>query len=542
MKLLKLKVTNFGSYPSFEMDLRSQGLTLIYGPTGAGKSTIMDMAAWTLFGCTAKGGNADEVRSWLTNEPTRGELYVETDDKKVIVVVRERGANRDVYCQEAQSGADSAADEMGRTSDSSKLRGKDAVETQRLIETRLGVNKELFLTGAYFHEFSRSGSFFVAKANERRQLLESLADVKLANNLMGRASEHRKEARGDLSSCQSRLDRADERVRLASKSLERTRNASVVWQENTKTEIRFLKARVENFEKEKQSKIDEVKTKSDRWEEQQRKNIDKIVAKIDKTPDLEPCAACGSGGNVADKHELVERLRYVTSEDNPYFPNIGIYENMENHYSAQLLSKTATLNPHLAEQLFLEKEVGTAQFALNELISEKTILDARISDLSYLYDISGELRGELVRKAVGEIQDSTNMYLSRYFDSELKVTFSLEGSDDLEVGIQKNGNDCVYRQLSKGQRGLLKLCLAVSVMKAASNNAGIHFDNLYFDEALDGLDSDLKVKAFSLFEELEKEHASVLVIDHSPELQQLFTKRYKVSMESDVSSIEEEHE
>ena len=73
MKLLKASVVNFGSYSKLDFDFNNQGLTLIQGSTGSGKSTLQDIAIWTVLGITAKDGNADDVRNWNNlNLPTNG--------------------------------------------------------------------------------------------------------------------------------------------------------------------------------------------------------------------------------------------------------------------------------------------------------------------------------------------------------------------------------------------------------------------------------------------------------------------------------------
>jgi ABC-type lipoprotein export system ATPase subunit len=69
-------VTNFGSYKHLEFDFNSNGLTLISGPTGSGKSTLCDIVPWILFGRTSKGGAVDEVRSWDAEEATTGTLML----------------------------------------------------------------------------------------------------------------------------------------------------------------------------------------------------------------------------------------------------------------------------------------------------------------------------------------------------------------------------------------------------------------------------------------------------------------------------------
>ena len=78
--------------------------------------------------------------------------------------------------------------------------------------------------------------------------------------------------------------------------------------------------------------------------------------------------------------------------------------------------------------------------------------------------MSFELRGQLLKSVLRQIETSTNKYLEKHFDSEIKVVLTIDDTDKVEVSIQKNGHECVFAQLSKGQRQLLKLCFGISVM------------------------------------------------------------------------------
>lgn len=55
LKLLKLELSNIRSHDYFVFEPASEGITAISGPTGAGKSTIVDSIAWALYGTKPAG-------------------------------------------------------------------------------------------------------------------------------------------------------------------------------------------------------------------------------------------------------------------------------------------------------------------------------------------------------------------------------------------------------------------------------------------------------------------------------------------------------
>lgn len=539
MRLSKLHVENFGSYKEFDFSFDKLGLSLVYGPTGSGKSTILDMASWILFGVTAKDGNADEVRSWLTDETTKGELYVQTNDKKTIVVTRERGANRDLYWRDASSGI--VQDD--------KVRGKDIKDTQKLLEESLGVSSELYLAGAYFHEFSNTGSFFVAKSRERRQLFEQIAKLDIANKLGLAVSTGRTNCSVNMESLQKKQNYIEGRLGVYRENFKDATKRKDLWAERLASDVKILQTKIELFDSEKKSRIETLKVKEESWDKEYQKGIDARLLKIYnlekkiKCLNDEKCPKCGRSDDeqFRIKNEetikfFLEELKDYSSQKNPYISDNTLYEEEKNHYVGYMADKLKEVNPFITTIDKLTKDLAEAEKSYNNVNESISLLENRINSLNYLYNLSNELRGELLKKSVFEIEKSTNKYLDAYFDSELKVSFSLD-YDSLEVSVQKNGYDCTYKQLSKGQRGLLKLCFAVSVMKAASNKAGIHFENLFFDEVFSGLDDNLKIKAFLLFQELDKDHESILVVDHCEAFQERFDTKILVQMASDNSEV-----
>lgn len=578
MKLITCEAWNFGSYAHIKFDMDQIGLGLVYGKTGSGKSMLADLPCWIMFGQTAKNGAADEIRSWQTpDQPTKGVLNVHIGQGSIeITRIRGKSGQNDLFWIE-------------QNAPEKKERGKDLSETQRLLCSRIGIDSTLYLSACYFCDFSPSGQFFISKAPVRRELFEKIASLELPIRLAEKLSSTRKESKAELEKVELCLARLKGRLEQSSESQEDTAKSYSEWTDKRAVIENNLKKNVAAAKK-GMLVVPAIDAKI-KFIQEELKDIKALEPELVLAKkDMEVIHI-----NLASSRKELARLQEVGNDSCP----MCLSPQADNkHRQARIseLNKTIKKNEKLSQeaqakvgrfQAAMEKETTLApdlrkaekdrearlsklEQANRELdgldqtnpfsdvlaklgedikattdkitAAEKSLsnLNQKIARLNRLYDMSFELRGELLRKAINQIETSTNGYLEKYFDAEIRVTFSIEDSDNLEVVIQKSGFQCSFKQLSKGERQLLKLCFSVSIMNASANTAGVHFDNLFFDESLDGLDDGLKVKAFGLFSELEKDHGSVILIDHAPAFQSLFSKKFHVTMESDLSEIHEE--
>ncbi len=75
-------------------------------------------------------------------------------------------------------------------------------------------------------------------------------------------------------------------------------------------------------------------------------------------------------------------------------------------------------------------------------------------------------------------------------------------------------------------------------MRAVSNHHGVKFEQIFIDEALEGLDESMKLKAWGLLESLSSEYESIFVIDHSESIKAMANNKYKVELINGKSKIE----
>lgn len=560
MKIESIVVENFCSYNALSLSFDEIGLALLHGKTGSGKSTILDAVCWCLYGVTAKGTLSDGVRPISgSSEVTEGSIVIEVNNE-IIEIVRIRGLGKnDLFWYEP---------------DMRVCRGKDLVETQQLLSQRMGVDVDTFIAGSYFHEFSPTGTFFIAKAKERRELFEQLSNLELPNKLADKMTELKKKTTITIIKHEMEKERGVGKAEQLKAIHISTIRMAANWEKEKAKSIIELENLYKNFELDKSSKIVILQKNSNSFElmkanfiftlkseieelkDQLKKEISHAVALKEKQVKIAVCPTCGqkvdnSYEEQLEKHyyrsqrltdkltQMEKELKREESKENTYLLQIEEVTQSENHYNTQIEKERIRINPFHIEQENVASEIVKHEDAMKVLTKNLKNLQDLNGSYKLLYDLSSLLRGELLKKAVSEVQDTTNKYLEKYFDAELIVSFELN-ADSLEVNVSKNGYNCAYKQLSKGQRGLLKLCFSISVQEAVSNNKGVHFENLFMDESLEGFDELLKVKAFRLFEFLSLSHSSVLIIEHNEAFKNMFTHKFLVSMGENGSYIDEE--
>lgn len=176
MKILKIKSLNINSLKGeFEVDfekfLKDESLFAITGPTGAGKSTILDVITCALYGRTARLTNPNELMSRHT-----GECLCEVEFEVKGKVYRSSWSQK--RARKSADGAFQSAKMEVSEVESGKVLESYLSKVPKYIEELSGLDFDRFIQSMMLAQGSFD-AFLKARENERSTLLEKITGTQI---------------------------------------------------------------------------------------------------------------------------------------------------------------------------------------------------------------------------------------------------------------------------------------------------------------------------------------------------------------------------
>jgi exonuclease SbcC len=221
MRLHRLRLTAFGSFPAEEdVDfdgLGEAGLFLVHGPTGAGKTTVLDAVCYALYGQVP--GQRNSARRLRCDHAPSGR------GPKVVLEVTVRGRRlritRSPVWHRPKLRGEGLIEEKAKVlleellpSGESMFLSSRADETGELVGGLLGMNADQFCQVAMLPQgdFAR---FLRADGDERRKLLEKLFSVKIFSDVEHWLADHRTRTGHERQELRQRVDSVIDHMRGA---------------------------------------------------------------------------------------------------------------------------------------------------------------------------------------------------------------------------------------------------------------------------------------------------------------------------------------
>ena len=194
MRILKIRLSNINSLQGdWEIDFTSpeytnNGIFAISGPTGAGKSTILDAISLALYACTPRINSITQASNEVMSRGTydcNAELVFMAASKTYKAVFRHH---------RAKSGKLQPVSHLLYEPDGDNWRAV----TQKKTET---LQRIIAITGMDFEQFTRSmllaqgnfSAFLKAKGDERAKALEKITGTEIYSEISVRALERKRE-------------------------------------------------------------------------------------------------------------------------------------------------------------------------------------------------------------------------------------------------------------------------------------------------------------------------------------------------------------
>jgi len=227
VRFKEVKICNFLSFRDQKIVLEN-GLYLLSGTdidknisNGSGKSSLVDSVCWALFGKTPRKVSSDSVINWSVSRECSVSLSVEEGDKKYLIV---RGRKPNV---------------LNFYIGTVKKTGLSINETQKFIESELGLTYGLFIHSVYFAQNSKI-EFVTLDDNSKKDLLTELLDLSIFDIACNDVKTDIKELNDRLIDKKSKLDTYSELIDQKNKDISRYKELSDEFNKQKKDRINQL--------------------------------------------------------------------------------------------------------------------------------------------------------------------------------------------------------------------------------------------------------------------------------------------------------------
>lgn len=542
IKFNNIIIEGFCSIPKYTLNLNSgEGITIVRGPNGYGKSSLFAAISWVCYGKTPKGIN--NVNTWDSVKPkdykgTKVQIFF-TKGKVTYSIIRCQNYKDEVFGAKGK-------DRLILLEDGVGVSEKSKPQIQQKINKILGMSYELFNNSLMFGQGVKR--IIQESGSDKKKLFEEVFELEYLNIAKQLASNEMSEVRGEI-----------EHFELELNNLKSNLDDSV-------STYKKLRESERNFKRDLLNKKKSIREKISKCEDTLKslKFNEKLLAKKKKKlANLKESLELLNREYSDNKSKLShESLQKIVSESLDLLENkhndkafikmtnlLSILEQV-NQFSSRkeyLLSKIEKVRDELYEEEDKQSEydnilerIEEYRDTLKSLKSNKEILSTeykekskrikeKLEKIKEKYDTKLKeyenytwlIKDPLGNKGIKSyIMESSLDFLNRALDSYSDTLgFRIEFGIDLESTkkdfytiIQIRGNYADYNELSGGQKQLVNIAMAFAMHESQSMSKGMNI--LFLDEVFESLSRDNIELVVELLKKMATDKNIYLITHH----------------------------
>lgn len=542
IKFNNLIIEGFCSIPQYTLNLNSgNGIVIVRGPNGFGKSTLFNSISWVCYGKTSKG--ISNVNTWDNIKPkgykgTMVQIFF-TKANITYSIIRCQNYTGEVLGAKGK-------DRLILLEDGIEVKEKGKPAIQQKIIKILGMSYELFNNSLMFGQGVKR--LIQESGSDKKKLFEEVFELEYLNVAKQLATNEMSEVRDDIEHFEIEL-----------------RNLKANLEESNLT-YKKLRDSERNFNRDLAKKRKEIEDKIEKCRKSLKsiKFNEKLLTKKKKElADLKSFLSKLNKEYTDNKAKLSyealyesvsKALGYLSRGNNRMasleMTQLGIALNEVNNFSSrkeEVISKIDKVRDKIdneedkqSEYETLKERISEYKTQLKSLKPNKEILSteykdkakkikAKLDNLNSKYDvklkeyenytwlIKDPLGNKGIKSYIMETSlDLLNHILDSYSDT---LGFRIEFGIDLESTkkdfytlIEIRGNYADYDELSGGQKQLVNIAMAFAMHESQSMSKGINL--LFLDEVFESLSTDNIELVLELIKNMSKDKTIFLITHH----------------------------
>lgn len=559
----KIKAKNFFSWKELNFNFEP-GITLIAGQNfddntseGVGKSSIPNSLCWVLYGRLPKDVNIEDVIQ--TGEKS---CKVEVELDSGIIISRSRKPNELIINKAGQI-----------------IQGKDAKETQKLINDLVGMSFETFCQSVYFGQ-NYNNKFITANQEDKAKILSELQDLSVFDKAHKQAGDRLKDLKNVESiSLVTEKTHKEQTLKLLIEQFETFSKLSETFDGDKLAKLQLIVEKNHKIHEEYDqiqkdlnniTNLDSIPIKKRDIEEtngllsnirQKLYYIRALKAAKEQALNLKNCPTCGQ--TLANNHEnivieddaelkeqeilLSEELVVLNNEYNELLQKQNMNQILQlklNHLKEEreqinkkIIELENMINPYIENMDKTSLKIKQTTNELNILNSKISQVTKEINYLQFLKEGFKEIKSYVFQALLTDLNIKTNKYLKELFEVSAFITFnniSEEGEiSKIETIVLLDGHERSLGLLSGGQFRRVQLAVDFALSEIVAERSKLPINLRILDESFKDLSEMSMSRIVSL---LQKMKGCTILIEHNSIIKSIVNKVFNIKFENGVSS------